>query len=280
MEQKICGRCRKEFSGGDEVYCPGCKDDIVRQKKRRRWYVGATAAFLVLSGAVLLYAEQIGWEFSLDAMLGRPVAVINGEPVSRSEVRERFRIARVMLEKEYGEELFVGEQGSAILADLERDVLERLVGERLVAQEASRMKITVGDDRVKQEMQRIGGEIYGNWENCQASLKEDGISQEYLMNHVRKLLLRQEVAKAKAPPEIDPAPYFVAWLDQERRTAKVTLNQTITPLQASAQGGGSCCGSGGGGGAVGGNRAGSAGGCGGRGGGGCGTKQDGKVTDN
>jgi len=29
LDQKICGRCGKEFSGGDEVCCSGCKDDIM-----------------------------------------------------------------------------------------------------------------------------------------------------------------------------------------------------------------------------------------------------------
>ena len=277
MDQKRCGRCGKELLGGDEVFCSDCNGDDRRKKKRRRWYAIAAAAFLLFSGATFLYAEKNDWEFSWDALVGRPAAVVNGDSISRSEARARLNISRLMLEKEYGKGLFAGEQGRALMGRLERDLLEKMVDERLVAREASRMKIRVGDDQVRQEMQRIGKEIYGNWEKFQASLKEDGISQEYLMNHFRNLLLRQEVAKAKAPPESDPGPYFVAWLEQDRRSAKVTLNQTITPVQLSAQGGGSCCGSGGGGGTVAGNGKGSGGGCGGRGGGGCGTKQDGPV---
>ncbi|MEK7827863.1 MAG: SurA N-terminal domain-containing protein [Thermodesulfobacteriota bacterium] len=255
MDQKRCGRCGKELSGGDEVCCSDCNGDVRRKKKRRRWYAVAAAALLLLSGAAFLYAEKNDWEFSWDALLGRPAALVNGEPISRSEARARLNVSRLMLEKEYGKGLFAGEQGRALLGRLKRDVLEKMVDERLVAQEASRMKIRVGDDRGRQEMQRIGQEIYGNWENFQASLKEDGISQEYLMNHIRNLLLRQEVKKAKSPPKADPDAYFVAWLEQDRRSAKVTFNQTITPLQASAQGQRSCCGSGGGSGA---------GGCGGK----------------
>jgi hypothetical protein len=254
LDQKRCGRCGKELLGGDEVFCSDCKGQVGRKPKRRRGYAVAAAAFLLFSGAAFLYAEKNDWEFSWDALLGSPAAVVNGDPIARSEVRVRLNVSRLMLEKEYGKGLFSGEQGRALLGRLERDVLEKMVEERLVAQEASRMKMRVDDNRVRQEMQRIGMEIYGNWENCLASLREDGISREYLMNHVRNLLLRQEVAKAKAPRETDPDPYFVAWLEQERLTAKVALNQTITPLQASAQGGGSCCGSGGGGGTVGGNR--------------------------
>jgi hypothetical protein len=86
------------------------------------------------------------------------------------------------------------------------------------------------------------------------------------MNHVRNLLLRQEVKKAKSPPQADPDAYFVAWLTQDRRIAKVTFNQTITPSQTFAQEQPSCCGSGGGGSAGAGGSA-----------GGCGTKQAGPL---
>lgn len=240
-------------------------------------YAAAAAALLVLSGAAFWFAEKNDWEFSGDALLGRPAAVVNGDPIARSEVRAGLNVSRLMLEKEYGKGIFSGEQGRALLGRLERDLLEKMVEERLVAQEASRMKIAVGDDQVRQEMERIGREIYGSWENFQASLKEDGIPEVYLMNHVRDLLLRQELKRAKSPPETDSDAHFASWLVQNRRSAKVTFHQAIIPLQASVQGRGSCCGSGGGGGTVGGNGSGGGGGWGGGGGGGCGTKQNGPL---
>jgi hypothetical protein len=244
VNQQKCGRCGKDFSDGDEVFCSDCIGDDRHKKKRRRWYAFATAVLLLLSGAAFLYGEKNDWEFSRDALLGRPAAEVNGEPITRSEARKRINVSSLMLEKEYGKGLFAGAQGRALLGRLERDILEKMVDERLVAQEASRMKIRVGDDQVRQEMQRIGREIYGNWENCQSSLKEDGIPQEYLMNHIRDLLLRQEVAKAKALPERDSDVCFGAWLNEERQKAKVTFDTTFRGVQASSPRGGSCCGSG------------------------------------
>ncbi|MEK7375239.1 MAG: SurA N-terminal domain-containing protein [Thermodesulfobacteriota bacterium] len=199
MDNKTCGSCGKEISGEGEVFCSGCKGEIRRKNKKRLWYPVAAAALLFLAGSVYWYGDRNSWDFSWDAILGRPAAVVNGEPIARSEARARLNVSRLMLEKEYGKGLLAGKQGGVLLGRLERDVLEKMVDERLVAQEARRMKIRVGDDRVRQEMQRIGKEIYGNWENFQASLKEDGISPEYLMNHIRNLLLRQEVKKAKSP---------------------------------------------------------------------------------
>jgi hypothetical protein len=218
----------------------------------------------MLAGAAFLYGEKNAWEFSWDSILRRPAAVVNGEPIALSEARERFKITRLMMEKEYGKELFTGERGRAYLRDLERDVLERMIGERLVVQEARRLNIKIGDDRVKEEIREIGREIYGNWENFQSSLREDGISQEYLSAYVRNLLLRQEIKKVKAPAGVDPEEYFGAWLTQDRRIARVTFNESISFLNVSAQRQGSCCGSG--------ERAGG-GGCGGSGAGGRGGQQ-------
>ncbi len=268
MENKTCGSCGKEIAGEGDVYCPDCITDIRRKSRKRLLYSGVAAVILLLAGAVFLYGEKNAWEFSWDSLLRRPAAVVNGEPIAWSEARERFKTTRLILEKEYGKELFSGKRGSALLADMERDVLEKMVAERLVAQEASRMNIKIADEKVLQEMQNIGRETYGNWENFQASLREDGISQEYLSAHVRSLLLSQEVKKAKTPAGVDPDEYFGVWLIQNRRNAKVTFNKSISPIQVSAQGQGSCCDSGG--------RAG-AGGCGGRGGGGCGEAAAGPV---
>ncbi|OGP84540.1 MAG: hypothetical protein A2V87_05830 [Deltaproteobacteria bacterium RBG_16_58_17] len=255
MDNKTCGSCGKEISGEGEVFCPDCKGDIRRKNRKRLWYSVAAAALLFLAGSVYWYGGRNSWDFSWDAILGRPAAVINGEPVAWSEARERFKTTRVILEKQYGNDLFAGERGRAILTDMQKNVLDRILDERLVAQEARRMNIKVGDERVRQELQKIAGEIYGNWENFQASLREDGMSQEYLMNHVRNLLLGREVKKAKAPPGVDPDEYFGAWLNQARREAKVTFNKTISPLQVSSQGRGSCCSPGGGGGGCGGKQA-------------------------
>ena len=262
MDNKTCGVCGKETAGEDEVYCPECRSDIRRRNRKRLWYSGVAAVILLLAGGSFLYGEKHGWEFSWDSLLRRPPAVINGEPIAWSEARERFRVTRLMMEKEYGRDLFVGERGRAYLRDLERDILERMITERLVAQEAQRLNIKVGNDRVKQKMQEIGKEIYGNWVNFQASLREDGISEEYLSAHIRNLLLRQEVKKAKAPADADPDEYFGAWLAQDRQGAKITLNRNVSLSQVSSQGQGSCCDSGG------------------RGGGGangCGTKQSGPL---
>ncbi len=249
VDQEQCSRCGKEIEAGDTEYCPDCRDGIRRKRLKGSWFLASAIAILVLVGAVYAYGEKSAWEFSWDALLGRPVAVVNGESVARAALQERLAISRLMLERQYGKELFTGERGGALLADLERQVLGKMVDERLVAQEANRLKIAVSDERVREELQTIGREIYGTWEKFQASLKEDGISPEYMTAHVRNLLLFREVNKAKASPGVNPDQTASVWLVQARQNANVTLSRTATPVQAGAsRGGASCCGTGGGGG--------------------------------
>ena len=96
------------------------------------WYCSAAAVIVIFTGAAYLFSHTNGWEFSWDSILRRPVAVINGEPIARSEARERFRVTRLMLEKEYGKELFAGERGRGYLGELERDIMEQMIAEGLV----------------------------------------------------------------------------------------------------------------------------------------------------
>lgn len=247
MDSKICDGCGREIPDENGSYCPDCKGKNLRNKNNSRRYAIAAAAFLLLAGSVFWYGVQNAWDFSWDALLGRPAAVINGEPLSWSEARERFGVARVMLEKQYGGDLFLGERGKALLMDMKRNVLDRMIEERLVVQEARRIKITIGEERVREELEKIAGEIYGNWENFQASLKEDGVSQEYMTDHVRNLLLRQELKKAIAGAQADPDAYFNAWLLQDRRNAKIAFSKSVAALRASSRGQAACCGSGQGG---------------------------------
>lgn len=248
MDQNGCRNCGKELSGAGEVLCPDCRGDVRRKRVRHLWYSFFAVTIFLLAGAAFLYAERQSWEFSWDALTGKPAGVVNGEPIARSEARERIHVGRLMLERAYGKGLFAGQEGGELLGRLKRDVLEKMVDERLVAQEAERLKIRVEDRQVRQEIDKIGREIYGSRENFQASMKEEGISEAYLANHVRNLLIRRELKKAKSPPKADPDTYFAAWLTQERQNARVSLSQTIAPPNTFAQAGGSCCGSGGAGG--------------------------------
>jgi hypothetical protein len=247
LDHRICGHCGAEIPDGDGGECIVCRGAALRKISKHRWYRATGIILLLIVGVLLWHAYGEAWDFSWDAMTGKPVAVINGDPVPRQEFYERLAIGRIVLERQYGKDLFAGERGRALLADLERDVLEKMLEDRLVIQEVRRMNVRVSDERVRQEMEAIGREIYGSWKKCQAILRNDGIPPEYLFNHIRNLRLRQEVAKVKTPSGADADESFGAWLVQARCDAGVTVYQAVGSSHSPSRGGSSCCGSCGGG---------------------------------
>ncbi len=257
-EQAQCRRCGTGATDGQEEYCPDCGAEVRRKRRNSSWGLASAVAGLLLVGVVYAYGELNPWDYSWDALTGRPAAIVNGEPIGRSAARQRVEAGKRMLEREYGRDLFFGERGEALLAELEQEVLEKMVAERLVAQEARRLNVTISDARVEQEMHRIGSEVYGSWQQCLASLQADGISPEDLADQVRNLLLFREVGRAKAPSGDDPDRSASLWLVQARQTARITLSTAVAPRRVGLPGVGSCCSTGYG-------RSGS--GCGGRGGG-------------
>jgi hypothetical protein len=247
MDDQTEGPSRQEIPGGKQGNSSGGGTESGRRTFRRGRYIAAGLVLFLVAGVLLWRAHEGSRAFSWDALLGRPVAAINGDAVPRKEFRERLAVSRVVLERQYGKNLFTGERGRDLLANLERDVLERMLEERLVAQEARRLNVGVSDEKVRQTLQGIATDIYGGWEAFQASLREDGISSEYLSEHIRKRMLRQEVERAKAPPGANPDGFPGVWLVQARRDARITVYEEMGQPQASFQGGGSCCGASGGG---------------------------------
>ena len=243
MGIQSCVHCGKE-TGEGELYCPECQAISGARKPRSFWIFSILFSVLLLSLTGLLFWHG-GISFgslSLDSILGKPVAVVNGEPIPISDLRERVKAIRAMLERQNGRNIFAGEQGRALLGNLEQEVLDGMVEEKLVAQEARRLKIQITGEMVQQELQKMGKEIYGSWEKFQARLREDGVAEEELQEHIGNLLLYKAVRAAKSSPGLNPEASFNAWLTQARQNAEL-------PIYYSGDGGtssstllGGCCG--------------------------------------
>jgi predicted nucleic acid-binding Zn ribbon protein len=241
-----CVHCGKETEEG-ELYCPDCQAISGAKKPRRFWIFS-----ILFSGLLLFFTGLLLWHgglsfgsLSLDSILGRPAAVINGEPIARTDLKARVKSVRAMLERQYGRDLFAGQQGRELLENLEQEVLDGMLEERLVSQEARRLRIQISDEMVQQELQKISKEIYGTWENFQARLREDGVSKEDLQNHIRSLLLYKAVKAAKAPPGSNPDVSFNAWLIQAKQKAELAIYYSGDNAASSSALTGGCCSPGG-----------------------------------
>lgn len=124
-------------------------------------------------------------------------AVVQGEPIFESELDEQFY-------------LFLMQSGarpdSAAAAQMRRDILDRLIEEKLIVQEAQRKKVTVPDAELDQQVEqavteakeRVGGE-----QAFQEELRKENITEGDLRERYRNEIRRQMLANQLLRTELD-----------------------------------------------------------------------------
>ncbi len=224
MALQNCIHCGKETTEGD-LYCQECLTISGAAKPRRLWLFSILFAVLFLSlvGMLFWHGGLEIWGISIASIWEKPAAILNGEAISQDEFRSRMKRIQAAVERQYGREIFNGERGRAVLEVLEQRALDGMLIERLVAQEARKLKIDVREQQVKEEVEKISKEISGSWEKFQAKLGEDGITEKELKDHIRTILLYNAVKTAKSPVGADPETSFNAWLIQARQNAEVAI---------------------------------------------------------
>ncbi len=238
-----CTHCGKEIEEG-ELYCPECQAIAGAKKPKRIW-----AFCLLFSGLLLFLAGMMLWHgglsfgsLSLDMIWAKPAAVINGEKISRADLKARLKTFQGILERQYGVDLFTGDRGRVLFANLESKVLNDMLEERLIRQEARKLGIQVTEEQVKQKIGSITQEIFGTWEKFQTKLQEEGMSKEDLRNNIRFLLLLEALKGAKAREGGNPDVAFSAWLIQARQKAEVAVYNSGNLVGSLPSSTGGCCG--------------------------------------
>jgi hypothetical protein len=237
-----CTHCGKEIGEG-ELYCLECQTLAGGKKPKRIWVFS-----LLFSGLLLFLAGMVLWHggfrfgsLSLDMIWSKPVAVINGEKISRADLKARLKTFQGILERQYGIDLFTGDRGRLLFANLENKVLNDMLEERLIRQEARKLGIQVSEEQVKQKIDSITQEIFGTWEKFQTKLQEEGMSKEDLKNNMRFLLLLEALKGAKAREGVNPDVAFSAWLIQARQKAEVAINNSGNLVGSLPSSAGGCC---------------------------------------
>jgi len=238
-----CRHCGKEAEEG-ELFCQECRLASGIRRPRYFWVFS-----IVFSSVLLLFAGMLLWhggfgflDLSLDWLLGRPAAIINGEPISRAELKARVRTIQAIVERQHGKEIFVGERGGGLWANLQNAVLNEMLEEKLVNQEGRKLGVQITEEQVQQKLDQIIKEDFGTWENFQTRIQEEGMSKEDLQEDIRNLLLLEAVKKLKAQEGANPDSSFNGWLTRARQEAKVTVYNSGNSTGAASALGGGCCG--------------------------------------
>ena len=245
MGSQNCMHCGKE-TGEGELYCSECQAISGAKRPRRLWIFSIlfSGLLLFLTGLVLWHGGLSFGSLSPARIWAKPAAVINGESISRTDLKARVRTIQSIVERQHGRDIFAGERGRALLANLNEEVLNGMLEEKLMYQEARKLGIQISDEQVKERQDRITKEVFGTWENFQARLQEDGISKEDLQNNLRSLLMLEAIKKAKAQKGADPEISFSAWLIRAKQKAELVIyDSNIGGMALPSMGG--CCSPGG-----------------------------------
>ena len=127
------------------------------------------------------------------------VATVNGEEISAQELERAYQNQRAQMESQYGEsiaQLFSSEQ---YLADFRRNVLDRLIAEKLIQQQASDMGLRVSDEQIRKTIVEMPEFQFGGQfdnERFQAILRQNGFQVADFRDYLRVQMTQNQLAAA------------------------------------------------------------------------------------
>ena len=155
-------------------------DGLTERGPKRNSMLTVVAVLLVIAIALLL--------FNYFSQGSETVAKVNGEEISKEDLYE------------------------AMLTNNGRDVLDRLIMNRLVIQEAEDRGIVVSEEEIDAEIQKVIDEsFHGMEEYFQQALSEYGITEEKVREELKtELFLRKTAESELNITEADEREYFSA----------------------------------------------------------------------
>lgn len=141
----------------------------------------------VILGMVVILSATFGAASARD-VVDRIVAVVNGEVVTLFELNQRFR---PFVDQFQGQDL--GEAEMRMLLDGKRQLLDRMIDEILLRQEASRLEMTVTDLEVQTQMRQLRERSGLSERQFQEQLTLQGMTQEQYERRLRDDMLRHRL---------------------------------------------------------------------------------------
>lgn len=150
---------------------------------------GAAAAELTLPAE----ANEAG-EMPANTTAGTPdvVALVNGQPIQRVEYeRQVARFQAAMVSQGYS---FSGEEGRDLSQQVSRQVLEAMIDQLLIEQEAEKAGVSVSEEVLNQRIQNDvaasgGEEAFNQW------LSRNGMTMEEYREMTRSTILSEEMVR-------------------------------------------------------------------------------------
>ena len=118
------------------------------------------------------------------------VATVNDEDITQEEFDTEFQIYRESYERQWGEEALtvVGSDGRTLETEIKENVLNTLIVERLIIQDAVSKDIVVTDEEVDERIEELIESIGGE-EQFDDFLESNAMNRDYFINYTKIDLL-------------------------------------------------------------------------------------------
>lgn len=231
------------FCGGRNIrgsdFCFHCKKDLLKKRKSlsaRRPVLLGVIGLLLAAGIVLL------WRTGSESKL---VGKVNGEEISREEFSKRVDRLRRSYETRQGQGFFEGEVGKENLNRLKSEILDEMVTEKILLQEARKAGYTSApEDEIEKyldgirkqkglsdaDLEKMTG---GSVDDLKEELRRGWIISQF----VEKAVIKDDPAKGEF--------LFGQWFVKVKAKAQIETYEKLEPVYAAKA---SCCKSGCGGG--------------------------------
>jgi peptidyl-prolyl cis-trans isomerase D len=195
---------------------------LALMRRHRRWlYI---FLWLVIAAFIILYIPALTTQGQ--GTPGEAVVTVGGLPVSVGEFQRTYRRQRQMYDRLYQGRL---DENMLRQMGLEEQVLDGLVGDRLVELESRRLGVSVSDEALARAIATApefqdGGRFIGT-EEIRRRLELQGLSEEDFEQGLRRQLLRQSLeGLVGAPVSVSDAE---AEREFRRRTEQVKLEYVL-----------------------------------------------------
>ena len=124
------------------------------------------------------------------------VATVNGEIISETDFNSSFDMYKKVYEEKYGADIMKKDAGNDKTFEevIKEKILENLISEEVVLQNASKQKITVTDEEVKNQIDSYK-ELLGGAEKFQDFLNKNNMTEKYFTDGTKKNMIIQKYSE-------------------------------------------------------------------------------------
>jgi parvulin-like peptidyl-prolyl isomerase len=144
--------------------------------------------YYLLSAAIPLYAED------------KIVAIVNNEVITQKDLNDFFHFTSMQLSRQYK-----GKELENKISSIKSDLLNRLIEDRVMLQEAKKEKLGIDEGRIKAKINEIK-KNYPTDSAFQQDLMKQGLTQADVENKIREQFLMFQIIEQKVRSRISVKP--------------------------------------------------------------------------